>query len=92
MKVEYNLRKGEYCLRKGDFDVQMCMYVYITYVKSLTTRTSNENASIAVFISWGRQLNVVYRRISFLIRSSGVMNVRKVVMNASPNAVGITEI
>lgn len=61
-----------------------------THVSSLTTRTSSEKDSFADFCFWSFtwQLKVVYRWMSLLVRSSGWMNVRKVVMNASPNAVG----
>lgn len=59
-----------------------------TYVRSLTTRTSSENDSLAAFcfVSLIWQQNSEYRCVSFSIKSNGVMNVRNVVMNASPNA------
>lgn len=59
-----------------------------TYVKSFTTRTSNENDSFADFCfkSFIWQQKIVYRRVSFSISSIGVINVLNVVMKASPNA------
>lgn len=60
-----------------------------TYVKSLTTRTNSENDSLAAFcltsLIWLQKIE--YRCVSFSIKSNGVMNVRKVVINASPKAI-----
>lgn len=62
-----------------------------TYVKSLTTRTNNENDSLAAFCFWSFtwQQKTVYRWINFSIRSNGDMNVRNVVINASPYAANV---
>lgn len=59
-----------------------------TYVKSLTTRTNSENDSLAAFclLSLIWQQNNEYRCVSFSIKSNGVINVRKVVIKASPKA------
>lgn len=59
-----------------------------TYVRSLTTRTNSEKHSLAAFclISLIWQQSIEYRCVSFSINSNGVINVRKVVINASPKA------
>lgn len=57
-------------------------------VKSLTTRTNKENASLAVLClrSLFCRLKKTYRKISFSVSSHGLIKVRNVNRNASPNA------